>query len=133
VDVDHFKKINDGFGHGAADDVLRQLARLLLFTVREKEVCVRYGGEELLVVLEDAGEARAAEVAERLRAAIETHDWPRLARGLAVTISCGVAERAADEPQRAWLERADEALYAAKRAGRNRVERASPPAPRGNK
>lgn len=130
VDVDRFKRINDRFGHATGDDVLRQVARLVLFALREREVCVRYGGEELLVILENADEARGATVAERLRHLIEAHDWPRLAAGLAVTISCGVAELKPGEVVRPWLERADAALYAAKRGGRNRVVTAAG-APRG--
>lgn len=125
VDVDRFKRINDSFGHAIGDDVLRQLARLLLFDVREREVCIRYGGEELLVILEGADEGHATAIAERLRKAIESHDWARLAKGLVVTISCGIAERQPREPVRAWLARADGALYAAKRRGRNRVIRVS--------
>jgi diguanylate cyclase (GGDEF)-like protein len=125
VDVDRFKRINDSFGHATGDDVLRQLARLLLFDLREREVCIRYGGEELLVILEGADERQATAVAERLRGVIKSHDWTRLAKRLVVTISCGIAERGPREPLRAWLERADLALYAAKRAGRNRVLRAS--------
>jgi diguanylate cyclase (GGDEF)-like protein len=125
VDVDRFKRINDNFGHATGDDVLRQLARLLLFDLREREVCIRYGGEELLVILEGADERQATAVAERLRGVIKSHDWTRLAKRLVVTISCGIAERRPREPLRAWLERADLALYAAKRAGRNRVLRAS--------
>jgi two-component system, cell cycle response regulator len=125
VDVDRFKRINDRFGHTTGDDVLRQLARLLLYDVREREVCIRYGGEEILVILEGADEPAAAAIAERLRRTVEAHDWTRLAKGLAVTISGGIAERSDDEAIRSWLERADSALYAAKRGGRNRVLRAS--------
>jgi diguanylate cyclase (GGDEF)-like protein len=121
VDVDRFKRINDTFGHATGDDVLRQLARLLLFAVREREVCIRYGGEELLVILEGADEGHATAIAERLRQTIESHNWTRLAKQLVVTISCGIAERQPREPVRAWLARADSALYAAKRRGRNRV------------
>ncbi|HYN04223.1 MAG TPA: GGDEF domain-containing protein [Vicinamibacteria bacterium] len=125
VDVDHFKRINDRFGHAVGDDVLRELARLLLYDLREREVCIRYGGDEVLVVLEGADEGHAATITERLRKTVESHDWARLANGLAVRISCGIAQRQPREPVRAWLERADGALYAAKRAGRNRVLRAS--------
>jgi diguanylate cyclase (GGDEF)-like protein len=132
VDVDRFKRINDSFGHATGDDVLRQLARLLLFDVREREVCIRYGGEEILVILEGADEGHATAIAERLRKAIKSHDWSRLAKRLVVTISCGIAERQPREPVRAWLERADLALYAAKRGGRDRVLRASS-LPAGNK
>ena len=136
VDLDRFKRINDRFGHATGDDVLRQVARLLLLSVRAREVCVRYGGEELLVILEDTGEGKATQAAERLRSDIEGHDWPRLAAGLAVTISCGIAEHRGAEGVRSWLERADAALYAAKRGGRNRVVPASAverPSERGGK
>jgi diguanylate cyclase (GGDEF)-like protein len=125
VDVDRFKGINDRFGHATGDDVLRQVSRLVLLGLRGKEVCVRYGGEELLVILQGSNEARAAAIAERLRHQIEAHDWARLKGGLAVTISCGVAEAAQGEDVRAFLERADAALYAAKGGGRNRVVAAS--------
>jgi diguanylate cyclase (GGDEF)-like protein len=124
LDVDHFKEINDGLGHARGDDVLRQVARLVAFGARESEACVRYGGEELLVILEGAAEPAAAQVAERLRRAIAAHDWSRVAIDLQVSVSCGVAERRPKEAQRDWLERADRALYAAKHAGRNRVRRA---------
>jgi diguanylate cyclase (GGDEF)-like protein len=125
LDVDRFKRINDRFGHAIGDDVLRELARLLLYDVREREVCIRYGGEEFLVVLEGADEDHATTIAERLRKTIASHDWTRLANGLVVTISGGIAERQPREPVRDWLERADSALYVAKRAGRNRVLRVS--------
>ena len=125
VDVDRFKRINDRFGHAAGDDVLRELARLLLYDLREREVCIRYGGDELLVILEGADERHAAAIAERLRKTLESHDWTRLAKGLVVTVSCGIAERQPREPVGTWLERADGALYAAKRGGRNRVLRVS--------
>jgi diguanylate cyclase (GGDEF)-like protein len=125
VDVDRFKRINDRFGHAAGDDVLRELARLLLYDLREREVCIRYGGDEILVILEGADEGHAAAIAERLRKTIESHDWTRLANGLAVTVSCGIAERQPREPVGTWLHRADGALYAAKRGGRNRVLRVS--------
>jgi diguanylate cyclase (GGDEF)-like protein len=125
VDLDRFKSINDGFGHAVGDDVLRQVARLLAFSVREGEACVRYGGEELLVIAEGASEEQAAALGERLREAVVAHDWSRIAKGLAVTVSCGIAERGPDEASRDWLERADRALYRAKHDGRNRVVRAS--------
>jgi diguanylate cyclase (GGDEF)-like protein len=125
VDVDGFKLINDGFGHVVGDDVLRAVARLLALGVREAEACVRYGGDELLVVVEDATEAPAASLAERFRTAVADHAWAKIARGLTVTVSCGVAQHVAGESVRGWIERADCALYSAKHAGRNRVVCAS--------
>jgi len=125
ADVDHFKGINDRYGHGAGDEVLRQLSRVLAFITRDGESCVRYGGEEIVVVLEDADEERAAAVAERIRQAIAAYDWAQLGLAQPVTLSCGTAERGPGEPIDGWLDRADKALYAAKHGGRNQVRRAS--------
>lgn len=125
LDLDHFKSVNDRFGHPTGDRVLRQLARLLVFVVRDREACVRYGGEEIVIVLEAAAEPEAAALAERAREAVEKHDWSRLAKDLKVTVSSGVAERRRSEPATAWIERADRALYAAKHGGRNQVRLAS--------
>jgi len=122
VDIDHFKLINDRFGHGVGDDVLAGVARLLLLGVRDADPCVRYGGEEAVMFLPGSTSAAAAEVAERVRRSIATHDWDRTAPGLRVTASFGVAQRHPGEPLKAWIHRADEALYAAKRLGRDRVE-----------
>jgi diguanylate cyclase (GGDEF)-like protein len=124
IDVDRFKAINDGFGHAVGDDVLVSTARIVALGVRDRDACVRYGGEEFLVVLEGATEYRAAVVANRVRQAVAKHDWSRTAAELAVTVSIGVAVCQPKESQRAWLERADQALYRAKQAGRNRVVRA---------
>jgi diguanylate cyclase (GGDEF)-like protein len=125
LDVDHFKSINDEFGHATGDDALRQVARLLAYGVRARESCVRYGGEEVIVVLEGATEGEAVVVAERLRRLVESHEWSAVAGGLEVTVSCGVAQCLPGQGVREWLARADRALYAAKRSGRNRVCRAS--------
>ncbi len=125
VDVDHFKSVNDRFGHQTGDDVLVGIARLLLVGVRESDACVRYGGEELLMFLQDSSEDTAFEVAERVRRAIEGHDWSRTYTGLRVTASFGVACARPDESVKEWINRADRALYAAKASGRNRVVRAS--------
>lgn len=124
VDVDHFKQVNDTFSHAVGDEVLSAIARLLMLGVRDADPCVRYGGEEILLFLPGSDEADAMEASERIRANIAAHDWGRTAQGLAVTASIGVAERVAGESVRDWVDRADAALYAAKRAGRNRVFRA---------
>ncbi len=124
VDVDHFKRVNDTFGHGIGDDVLVGVARILLLGVRDADACVRYGGEEFVVFLPASDERSAQEVAERIRRAIEAHDWSRTANGLRVTASMGVAQLLPSEPRKDWIARADRALYAAKHAGRNTVRRA---------
>lgn len=124
ADIDRFKLINDRFGHSIGDDVLAGVARLMMLGIRETDLCLRYGGEEILLFLL-ANEQVAAEVAERIRLAIQHHPWERTVPGLSVTVSLGIAERFADEPIKLWLERSDKALYVAKNSGRNRVVRAS--------
>ena len=122
LDLDHFKRVNDRHGHGAGDDVLREVARRIRATVREIDVPARYGGEEFAVLLPETGLATAREVAERIRLAvmddpIETRKGP-----LAVTLSAGVAALDPhDGDLGSLLEAADGALYQAKAAGRNRV------------
>ncbi len=120
-DLDHFKSINDGFGHPVGDEVLRQVARLIQANCRPADLAVRYGGEEFLVAMPGIDRDRAVEVAERLRQSIERHPWDRVVRGLAVTVSIGVAAMAEGGDPPALLTLADRRLYAAKHGGRNRV------------
>jgi two-component system cell cycle response regulator len=123
-DVDHFKQVNDAYGHDAGDDVLRELAARTIKSVRSVDLAVRWGGEEFLVVMPETDLANAAAVAERLRAAVAKDPFTMKSGGgnLAVTISIGVAAAVAGGDQRdRLLKRADDALYRAKSAGRNRV------------
>jgi diguanylate cyclase (GGDEF)-like protein len=123
VDVDHFKAVNDRFGHQAGDTVLLTLARLLLQNVRAADVCGRYGGEEFLLLLPKAEPGTAYELAERLRRQIHGLEMAEL-QGTRVTASFGVAELDLEGPAVSGdhlIRRADEALYRAKRLGRNRV------------
>lgn len=117
-DIDHFKQINDRFGHPAGDRVLREVARILRQSVRNRDTVIRWGGEEFVIVLEDCAQAPAAELAERLRARIGDH---RDAQVGACTVSIGLAMRAPGETMDALFARADAALYQAKRSGRNRL------------
>ena len=122
LDVDHFKHINDTFGHAVGDEVLRTVARLMVMTVRDTDVCIRYGGEELLAILPKCDEKGGLLMAERLREALEQHDWTAHGvEGRNVTASLGVAVLKATETIPQWLTRADAAMYAAKNDGRNRV------------
>ncbi len=122
IDIDHFKSVNDTYGHAAGDAVLRQAALVLGKSVRKGESVFRIGGEEFLVVCPYASAAEAAIAAERLRRSIERATIPIEDRLLKVTVSLGVAERLVGmKTFDAMLHAADEALYAAKRGGRNRV------------
>jgi diguanylate cyclase (GGDEF)-like protein len=123
LDLDHFKEFNDRFGHPAGDEALRVFAHLLASSIREPDLAARYGGEEFAVYLAGAGTAEAAEVAERIRERTETTIIP-LAPGLTgrLTVSIGYAVAPDDGDERVLLlKAADDALYRAKLAGRNRV------------
>ena len=122
LDIDHFKSINDGFGHPVGDEVLRELASRCRGLLRGNDLMARIGGEEFAVLLPGAGAAEAAEVAERLRTAIDGMPVATQGGPVAVTISLGGAMlAAAGETFEALLKRADHALYEAKDGGRNRV------------
>lgn len=119
ADVDEFKKYNDAFGHPAGDEVLRKVAAILRDATRTVDCVARYGGEEFAIIMPETGSAGAALMAERIRARVAADEFP----GRKVTLSIGVAEfpSDADSPQ-TIIAAADEALYRAKRAGRDRVE-----------
>jgi diguanylate cyclase (GGDEF)-like protein len=121
LDVDHFKAINDQHSHLVGDAVLRRLGAVLQEHLRGPDVVGRWGGEEFMLLLDGAGSQRAMSIAERLRQHIESADWAELAPGLAVTVSIGVAVGGTDDSFTQVVKRADQELYAAKRAGRNRV------------
>ncbi len=123
LDVDNFKLFNDTHGHPAGDEVLRQLARVLTDTRRANDVVARYGGEEFAVILVDTAKFTGAKVAERVRERISGHDFSDAAQKAGkISVSIGVATFPEDGTDAEALVRAaDTALYAAKRAGRNRV------------
>lgn len=120
VDVDHFKLVNDRFGHAIGDEVLVQLARILRRTTREFDLVARYGGEEFVLLMRGVEVASAESLCARLLKLIEGHDWSLIHPELAVTVSIGI-DGASVGDAIAMLRRADAALYCAKRAGRNRV------------
>ena len=122
LDIDHFKSVNDTLGHAAGDAVLHELPGVAGQGLRGIDVFGRFGGEEFLLVLPGTDLEGARLVAERVRAAIEAAQFPGLPAGRRITVTLGVAERAAGEDIRMLLKRADRALYAGKGAGRNRVE-----------
>jgi diguanylate cyclase (GGDEF)-like protein len=126
LDLDHFKRLNDTYGHPAGDSVLRQTAALLRRTVRDIDIAARYGGEEFAVLLIDTDAADALRTAERVRIAVEAETFSHERTQLDVTVSVGASTylARASEPEAArsadaLLRSADRALYAAKEAGRN--------------
>jgi diguanylate cyclase (GGDEF)-like protein len=122
VDVDHFKPINDRYGHDVGDDVLCEVARRLRAAIRGGDLLIRYGGEEFLVVLPRASAGQAWEIGERMRSKVAAGPVVVGARLLPVRISVGIAQYRGGEPPAELVRRADGALYTAKGNGRDRVE-----------
>ena len=127
LDLDHFKKVNDTYGHPTGDVILYETAQILRETAREIDMPGRYGGEEFIVILPNTVEDAAARFAERVRQRVNEHAFRDEATEVRMTLSCGVASFPGDgiESPETLLKRADEALYRAKESGRNRMVRAS--------
>ena len=123
IDIDHFKEVNDRFGHAVGDRVLAEVAGRLRAAIRAGDLLVRYGGEEFLVLLPGSDASKAAEIAERMRLKLESDPIQTEGAAIEVRISVGVAEHRHNADTASQLvRRADTALYAAKGRGRNRVE-----------
>jgi diguanylate cyclase (GGDEF)-like protein len=122
-DIDHFKAVNDRFGHLGGDFTLRELSVCIQGTVRKEGLFARYGGEEFAVVLPEADLAIGTNVAERMRSRIETHPFEYEGTAFSLTVSLGVAATSGREPvtPEELISQADAHLYQAKRTGRNRV------------
>jgi diguanylate cyclase (GGDEF)-like protein len=121
IDIDHFKSVNDSYGHATGDDVISGVAERLLLLSRGDDIVGRYGGEEFVVVMSSSPEI-AGTIAERLRSGIEAEPIPTRSGPLPITVSVGVSQLVADDREIGdVLGRADTALYQAKAAGRNRV------------
>lgn len=119
TDIDHFKSINDTYGHDTGDKVLVKVAQTLRTTCRKEDIVARYGGEEFIVILPDSPAAAAVECAERIRKTIQETAHPEMDRP--VTASFGVTLFLTTDSQESLIKRADTALYEAKETGRNRV------------
>ena len=122
LDLDHFKQVNDQHGHAKGDEILIKITELVGMRIRVTDSIYRIGGEEFVIVAENLNLENAARLAEQLRTIVEAYE---LAAGSAVTISVGVAQHHAGESAEDWMSRADNALYMAKHAGRNRISRAA--------
>jgi diguanylate cyclase (GGDEF)-like protein len=129
IDIDHFKQVNDRFGHAVGDRVIKALARLLQQRLRRSDIIGRYGGEEFAVILPNTAGPLAASVMDELRIAFSQLRHQAQGSEFAVTFSCGVAEYAPGLSASELAAGADAALYEAKHQGRNRVMLASPPSP----
>jgi diguanylate cyclase (GGDEF)-like protein len=124
IDLDYFKAVNDRYGHAAGDEVLQNVARILLVTLRSTDLVARYGGEEFAVLLTETRIDGAMVIAERIRAAVEERALDVEGNEITLTLSIGVTSHRGDESEAAegLLKRADEALYRAKAGGRNCVD-----------
>jgi diguanylate cyclase (GGDEF)-like protein len=118
-DIDHFKSVNDTYGHEAGDDVLVELSRLVSGMIRQTDVFARIGGEEFVILVHNNDVRTGRELAEKIRAGVELQCFPKMG---SVTCSFGVAQFYSDDSAETFIRRADDAMYAAKQAGRNRVE-----------
>jgi diguanylate cyclase (GGDEF)-like protein len=127
MDLDHFKKVNDTFGHVAGDHVLRSVARLVSEKLREEELATRYGGEEFVFVLPETSEEQARVFAERLRTLLEGREFVFEDKPMRTTASFGVVTLTGACTPETLIKAADEQLYRAKERGRNRVVSPSDP------
>jgi len=118
-DIDHFKKVNDTYGHAVGDYVLQTLTQIVKMDLRETDYLVRWGGEEFIIIAPDTDVRRAEILAERVRKSAEEYSFDQVGT---VTVSFGVTQFTGDDTEDTFIKRTDDALYSAKRMGRNRVE-----------
>jgi diguanylate cyclase (GGDEF)-like protein len=122
-DIDHFKQVNDTYGHACGDMALKYIAQIFLDNIRSSDIAARYGGEEFIILIAHPGKTLAMKIAERIRSTIEGSEIKYKGHSIRLTISCGVAcyEKDLDLTAEAMIDRADKALYQSKQNGRNRV------------
>jgi diguanylate cyclase (GGDEF)-like protein len=121
IDLDKFKPINDTFGHQIGDEVLKNVGRIILMKVRSGDPCIRYGGDEILLLFPGIDEKVAQQVVNRIRTSILRHEWSRIAVGLTLSASFGVSSYIPGDSFENVLNKADKAVYVAKKKGRNQV------------
>lgn len=122
IDIDHFKDINDRYGHSCGDDVIRQIAQTIEFVTRCTDLVFRYGGEEFVVLLNKTAAEGAHVIAERIRQHVASMQIQSLGEVLSATVSIGISSLDLNHPGESLFQQADKALYRAKNLGRNRVE-----------
>lgn len=118
-DIDHFKRINDTYGHEAGDSVLQELSNIVSSMIRQTDIFARFGGEEFVILVHNNDIRTGRELADKIRSQIERHSFLQWGT---VTCSFGVTQFHPDDTAERIIKRADDAMYAAKQAGRNRVE-----------
>ena len=121
IDLDKFKPINDTYGHQVGDEVLKNIARIIMMKVRSGDRCIRYGGDEILLLFPGINENIACQIVNRIRTSILRHEWGKVAHGLSLSASFGVATNDKDDTFKTLLNKADKAVYVAKSRGRNTV------------
>ncbi|MCF6249321.1 MAG: GGDEF domain-containing protein, partial [Desulfobacula sp.] len=124
IDIDHFKKVNDTFGHLVGDSLLKSIAKLLQSQLRKNDIAARFGGEEFLILLPETGIEGAKAVGQKIRGALSTKEWKIKDTGKSmgkVTVSMGIALYKFNESEKALIKRADDALYLAKQNGRDKI------------
>ena len=122
LDIDFFKKVNDTYGHLAGDFILKEVANTLKNTIRDSDFCGRFGGEEFIILLPNTKLTGALKLAERIRNIIENKEFNFNGEKIPITVSIGITSASKHDNVSSLIERADTALYDAKRNGRNRVE-----------
>jgi diguanylate cyclase (GGDEF)-like protein len=122
-DIDHFKRVNDTYGHACGDMVLKYIAQIFMDSIRSSDIAARYGGEEFIILIAHPGKTLAMKIAERIRSTIAKSEIKYKEHTIGLTISCGVAcyEKDLDVSAEAMIDRADKALYRSKQEGRNRI------------
>ncbi|MCK5165652.1 MAG: GGDEF domain-containing protein [Desulfobacula sp.] len=124
VDIDHFKRVNDTFGHLVGDSLLKSIAYMLKEHLRRNDIAARYGGEEFLILLPETGIEGAKAVAQKIRKTLSTKEWKLKESGKSmgkITVSMGIAIYKFNEPEESLIKRADDALYLAKNKGRDQI------------
>lgn len=118
LDIDHFKRVNDTYGHPVGDEVLKELSKVVNNEINHTDYLVRFGGEEFILVMPNTNRDEAYQLVEKIRKKIEIHEFPKVGH---ITVSFGVAEKELYELFYSWYDRMDKALYLAKQSGRNRT------------
>ncbi|WP_067725794.1 GGDEF domain-containing protein [Oceanobacillus damuensis] len=121
MDIDHFKKINDTYGHNCGDKILKRLVKVTKKAIRKTDVLIRYGGEEFIIILPNTSLKQGLDIAERVRKIVEKEGFIYKTKKIDVTVSMGVAQYIEEQSLSGFINNADQELYQAKESGRNKI------------